>query len=73
MLKSKKPSKKAPAEKKGFFCSELIAAAYVRLGLLPENVAASYYWPGNFSTEKDLPLIDASLGDELLIDFGLSD
>ena len=73
ILKSKRPSKKAPAQQKGFFCSELIASAYQRLGLLSDNVAASYYWPGHFSTEKELPLIDSSLGDELLIDFGLTD
>lgn len=35
----------------GFFCSELIAAAYKKLGLLPKDRPACKYWPGNFSTE----------------------
>ncbi len=35
----------------GYFCSELIAAVYKKLGLLPKDRAASKYWPGNFSTE----------------------
>ncbi len=29
-----------------FFCSELVAATYKKLGLLPEKISASSYWPG---------------------------
>lgn len=35
-------------QKKGFFCSELIAAAYKKQGLLDPVKAASKYWPGDF-------------------------
>ena len=35
----------------GFFCSELIACLYKRLGLLPHKKPSSQYWPGQFSTE----------------------
>ena len=49
--------KKSLAEQKepneGYFCSELVATLYQRLGLLPLEVAATSYWPGNFSTEKE--------------------
>lgn len=33
-------------ENKTFFCSELVAAAYKVLGILPKEVAASQYYPG---------------------------
>jgi uncharacterized protein YycO len=36
---------------KTFFCSELLATAYKRCGVLSEGVAASKYWPGDFSKE----------------------
>ena len=35
----------------GFFCSELIALALKRLGLIDGSIAPNKYWPGNFSTE----------------------
>ena len=37
---------------KSFFCSELVASAYKRIGILDPDKAASSYWPGDFSTEK---------------------
>ena len=36
-------------EHKGFFCSELIAAAYKLVGLLDQKKAASRYLPGNIT------------------------
>jgi uncharacterized protein YycO len=36
-------------EDKTYFCSELVASAYKCIGLLPTEVSASQYWPGNFS------------------------
>jgi uncharacterized protein YycO len=36
-------------ETKSYFCSELVATAYKRLGLLEPEKAASKYWPGEFS------------------------
>eukprot|EP01017_Pseudomicrothorax_dubius_P031052 TRINITY_DN3923_c0_g2_i8.p1 TRINITY_DN3923_c0_g2~~TRINITY_DN3923_c0_g2_i8.p1 ORF type:complete len:270 (-),score=51.24 TRINITY_DN3923_c0_g2_i8:114-923(-) len=54
---------------RAFFCSELVAAAYKRLGLLPNDISSTQYWPGSFSSEYDLPLQSCSLGQEILIDF----
>ena len=36
---------------KSYFCSELVASAYKCLGLLPKDISASQYWPGNFSNK----------------------
>ena len=33
-------------ENRTFFCSELVAAAYKVLGILPGELAASQYYPG---------------------------
>jgi hypothetical protein len=48
-----------------------VAALYQRLGLLTEEVAASSYWPGTFSTEKeDISLLDGChLMGEVTVDF----
>lgn len=55
-----------------FFCSELVAAAFKALDLLPANVPACQYWPGAFSQEKVLPLqLGATLGLEMVINFDL--
>lgn len=35
-----------------FFCSELVATAYKRCGILDKDIAASQYWPGEFSSEN---------------------
>ena len=59
-------------ESKSYFCSELVASAFKRIGLLPENVSATQYWPNNFASNSTLNLQkDAYLGDEYLIDFSL--
>lgn len=53
-----------------FFCSELVAAAYKRLGLLPKERSSTQYWPGSFSMEEDLAMLDgAALSQEYLLDF----
>ena len=41
------------APKEGYFCSELVATIYQKLGLLSDELAPSSYWPGTFSTEKE--------------------
>jgi hypothetical protein len=38
-------------EDDGFFCSELVAAAYQYLGILPEGRASSYYWPSTLARD----------------------
>jgi hypothetical protein len=59
-------------ENQTFFCSELIAACYKKMNLLPVEVSCSTYWPGHFSCEKKLPFLkNAKLGPEFLIDFSL--
>ena len=57
------------------FCSELVAEAYQRMGLLPEVGSAhkvkpsNEYTPADFSVEKRLSLLnDYSLGQEIMID-----
>eukprot|EP01017_Pseudomicrothorax_dubius_P016306 TRINITY_DN1850_c0_g1_i10.p1 TRINITY_DN1850_c0_g1~~TRINITY_DN1850_c0_g1_i10.p1 ORF type:complete len:132 (-),score=10.03 TRINITY_DN1850_c0_g1_i10:111-506(-) len=57
-------------EGRTFFCSELVAAAYKRVGLLPAEISSTQYWPGSFSTERTLPMqMGAYLGPEIRIDF----
>jgi hypothetical protein len=56
---------------KGVFCSELVALAYQSAGLLPKDVNASEYWPGNFANERPLYLINASLGPLTQINFDI--
>lgn len=51
-----------------FFCSELVAAAYKELGMLPPDKASGQYWPVSFAQEKNLQLLKgAKLGIEMLI------
>jgi hypothetical protein len=38
---------------KTFFCSELVATALKRCGLLDPEKAASKYWPGDFSIDNN--------------------
>ena len=56
---------------KSYFCSELVASAYKRLGLLPKEVSASQYWPGSFSNKGGIALVQegARLEDEQEIEF----
>ncbi len=55
---------------KSYFCSELVAAIYKLLGILPKEITSANYWPGSFSTETKLNLgSGATLGDEYLIEF----
>jgi hypothetical protein len=51
------------------FCSELVAAAYQELKLLPRTKAANEYTPADFSTEnKNLALRGARLSDEIFVE-----
>jgi hypothetical protein len=49
------------------FCSELVAEAYQRLGLLSEVKGSNEYTPADFSEKKDIELVSGSLGDEIII------
>jgi len=47
---------------KGFFCSELVALLYKKLGLLPPEKSATLYWPGTFSCEETVdPTTDTQI------------
>jgi hypothetical protein len=53
-----------------YFCSELVAEAYQRMGLLPASPPASEYTPHDFSSERRKPLplqLGATLGPEVLV------
>ena len=69
---SKILAKKETNENEGYFCSELVASSYKKAGLLPKEIPASNYWPGNFADERPLYLIAASLSPLSEINFELS-
>jgi hypothetical protein len=55
---------------KGFFCSQLIAAAYLKCGIMNYNKGSNGYLPGSFGHNKNLHITDNySLGPEIIIDF----
>ena len=63
---------KDPGNKRGFFCSELVAMALKAINVLPPKPPASRYWPGDFSDEKKINLVDgAMLNPGQLIDFDI--
>ncbi len=49
------------------FCSELVAEAYQRMGLLPESLPSNEYTPRDFSSKGELKLLLGSIGPEILI------
>ena len=69
-LMSKKHDKD-PRQKKGFFCSELIATAYKIAGLIPDDKPSSKYWPGDFEDGKLEMIPPAYLECGTVIDFDL--
>jgi hypothetical protein len=53
-----------------FFCSELVAEAYQRMGLLPTSPPSNEYTPLDFSSERKTQLallLGATLGPEVLV------
>ena len=56
-------------DNKTFFCSELIAACLKVIGLLPKDICCAQYWPGTFSSDSELKLLQgAKLEDELQVE-----
>jgi len=49
------------------FCSELVAEAYQRLGLISDDKASNEYTPADFSEKKQLTLLEGTLGKEVLL------
>ena len=56
-----------------FFCSELIAKAYKKLGLLVSDKNCAKFFPGTFSAREKLQLHEAKLGEDLIIQFDYED
>ena len=55
---------------KGFFCSQLVAAAYLNMGILSYEKATANYLPGKFAQTNALPFINGfNLGPEFITDF----
>lgn len=52
-----------------YFCSELVAAFYKKLGLLPQEKATTQYWPVSFSQARELELLRGTLDHERIIVF----
>ncbi|CAD8098654.1 unnamed protein product [Paramecium sonneborni] len=67
----KKPTNGEKVEKKrSFFCSELVAKAYKEMGLLDQVKSSTQYYPNDFTTDKQLKLLQgASLSPEYLVFF----
>ena len=49
------------------FCSELVAEAYQRLGLLSEDKPSNEYTPADFSDKRQLKLLEGALGKEVIL------
>ena len=49
------------------FCSELVAEAYQRLGLLSEDKPSNEYAPADFSDKRQLKLLEGALGKEVIL------
>ena len=56
-------------ESKGFYCSQLVAAAYLNMGILTYEKATANYLPGKFSQTSILPFTEGfNLGPEHIVD-----
>jgi len=71
LLKKKSDFEEEIRDDQTFFCSELVAACYKRIGLLPKEIPSSSYLPGTFSEKKKKLTLqqNAKLSSEYLIDF----
>jgi hypothetical protein len=49
------------------FCSELVAEAYQRVGLLSEDKPSNEYTPADFSSGKNIKLLSGSLSNEIYL------
>jgi len=58
-----------PSGLKNFFCSQLIAQTYIRMGIFPKRPPATAYTPGRFSAKYKKLRFEkgASLGPEILV------
>ena len=49
------------------FCSELVAEAYQRIGLLDDRLPSGEYTPGDFAAHSRLELLSGELGPEIVL------
>lgn len=64
----RKSSGEEEEPERGYFCSELVAKVYKKLGLLEKEKASSSYWPVDFTSRGGLNLFESAfLGEERLI------
>ena len=57
-----------PSRLDTFFCSELVADSYLKMGLLPADRAVNAYMPKDFTSTGHLPLLMGLLEPEILIE-----
>lgn len=58
------------SKSKGFFCSQLVAAAFYKCGIMPYDYDSRHFLPGAFSQSANIKLNTGfSLGQEMIIDF----
>jgi hypothetical protein len=67
--KLSRQTEKEYTEYSGYFCSELVAAAYKAIGLLHTPKPASKFWPGSFAAVRNLKLQGNQLGNEQIVLF----
>ena len=65
--------RKDTINRKGYSCSELVAACYYCSDIISDQLEASNYLPGSFARESDIPFKKGfSFGEEYIIDFSTS-
>ena len=62
-----------PGSENTFFCSELVASAYRKLGLLPKEKSSARYWPRDFSEDSGITLCRGVLKAERVLNFNIED
>ena len=71
-----KESEEEGNARRGYFCSELVAAFLKNVLVLPRNSQPSSFWPGSFSMNKELDWdchAQGKYGDEILLEFRVLD
>ena len=51
------------------FCSELVAMAYQRIGILPSSPSSSEYTPEDFASSRSLALQNCHLDEEIYVQY----
>jgi uncharacterized protein YycO len=66
MKKLTKTQSEVNSDYKNFFCSQLVAAFYKKLDLLPVEISACSYWPSSFAAGRVLSMQPGTgLGEEM--------